>query len=384
MKLCKIIVRGFRRFDDVTINLTYPAGHPLAGEPLDKVCFTGLNGTGKTTLLEILRNALSNVVSYREIPLLVLKLKVNDYFIYTVHSLLMPKVLVFKETIEQEENWIDKVASTFNNAESFTLQQYLYSRYLLQGHYYNQLVQELPLKNSNGDLLIFSPTTLGVCANPDEIINAVTVRNAEHLFKEMPFYHCVSEQNLAEFWQMLIFQARRRDNLFKAFLEVPDNQDHRLRQLRNDFEQNHPPFLKKLSERWNELLQPLGLMFNPDTPAPVQPCDGLLPRICFAQNQKPLDYNMLSSGLRKLLFTLGHIYALFYGSKVKRAFVLLDGMDCNVHPDLIKKAFNTLLCICDAQLFVTAHTPTLQSLFEPYERVQLGFTTDGFIIKEEK
>ena len=379
MKLCKIIIKCFRRFDNVTLDLTYPTGHPLAGEPLDKVCFTGLNGCGKTTLLEVLRDALNSVVGFRDIPLLVMKLKVNDNFVYTVHSKEMPKVLIFKDTIEQEENWIDKVASTFNNADNFTLQQYLYSRYLLQGHYYNQVVQELPLKSNSGDLLIFSPATLGAAASADEVINAVTMRDAERLFKEMPFYHCVSEKNLAEFWQQLIFQARRRDNLFKAFLSEPDNQDRKVRQLHTDFEQNHPQFLKKLSERWNELLQPLGLMFNPEAAAPVQPCDKLLPRICFAQNEHPLSYDMLSCGLRRLLFTLGHIYALFYGSKIKRAFVLLDGLDCNVHPSLIKKAFDILLCISDAQLFVTAHTPMLQSLFEPFEQVQLGFTSDGFI-----
>ncbi|MDR2938088.1 MAG: AAA family ATPase [Prevotellaceae bacterium] len=381
MKLCKIIVKGFRRFDDVQFDLTYPEGHPLAGEPLDKVCLTGLNGTGKSTLLEILRSALSNVVGYRDIPLLILKLKFGEQRLYTVHAEQMPKVLMFKESIEQEENWVEKLISTFNNAENFTLQQYLYSRYLLQGHSYNELVQALPLKNSHGDLLIHAPAELSAASNPDEVISSVTLRHAEHLFKEMPFFHSVAESTLANFWQQLIFQSRRRENLFKEFLELPDNQEVKIKKLRSDFEQNNPQFLQKLGERWNEILQPLGLLFIADAPAPIQPCDGLLPRICFAQNERPIDYSMLSGGLRRLLFTLGHIYALFYGNKVQRAFVLLDGLDCNVHPHLIKKAFDMLLCISDAQLLVTAHTPTLQQCFEPFERIELGFTPDGFIRK---
>jgi len=379
MKLCKVIVKGFRQLDDLTINLTYPAGHPLAGKPLDKICIAGLNGAGKTTLLEVLSNALRSVASFHDVPLLALKLKVNDAFIYTVHSQQMPKVLMFKEAIEQEADWVNKLTSTFNNAESFTLQQYLYSRYLLQGEHYNQLVRELPLKSNNGDLLIFASTEPCACANPDEVASAVTLRDAEHLFREMPYYHRVAEQTLAEFWQLLIFQARRRDNLFKAFLDKPDNQDCKLRKLRSDFEQNNPQFLKKLAERWNELLQPMGLVFNPDVPTPVQLCDGMMPHICLAQSQKPIAYATLSAGLRRLLFTLGHIYALFYGGRVNRAFVLLDGMDCNVHPDLIKKAFDMLLCISDAQLLITAHAPALLSMFEPFEQVQLGFTSDGYV-----
>jgi hypothetical protein len=192
----------------------------------------------------------------------------------------------------------------------------------------------------------------------------------------------VSEQTLAAFWQLLIFQAQRRDNLFKEFLNIPENQDVKLRKLRSDFEDNHPPFLKKLAERWNEILRPLALTFNPNAPTPVQPGDGLFPRICFTQNEQPLAYDMLSSGLRRLLFTLGHIYALFYDNKVKRAFVLLDGLDNNVHADMVKKAFDMLLCSSDAQLLVSSHNPMLQSLFEPFELMQLGFTPDGYIQKK--
>ena len=51
MKLSQLHIQHYRQFDDLKLDLTYPEGHEKAGQPLDKVCFIGQSGTGKTTLL---------------------------------------------------------------------------------------------------------------------------------------------------------------------------------------------------------------------------------------------------------------------------------------------------------------------------------------------
>ena len=51
MKFTKIHIKEHQQFKDFTLDLTYPVGHEKAGEPLEKVCFIGQSGTGKTTLL---------------------------------------------------------------------------------------------------------------------------------------------------------------------------------------------------------------------------------------------------------------------------------------------------------------------------------------------
>ncbi|TAE08032.1 MAG: hypothetical protein EAZ95_17630 [Bacteroidetes bacterium] len=58
MKITRIEIKDFQQFKDFTLDLTYPAGHPKAGEPLDKVCFIGQSGTGKTTLLNVMKDFL--------------------------------------------------------------------------------------------------------------------------------------------------------------------------------------------------------------------------------------------------------------------------------------------------------------------------------------
>ncbi|EFX60488.1 hypothetical protein DAPPUDRAFT_343128, partial [Daphnia pulex] len=58
MKVKSLSIKDFNQFKDFELDLTYPAGHPKAGLPLDKVCIIGQSGTGKTSLLVFIKMAL--------------------------------------------------------------------------------------------------------------------------------------------------------------------------------------------------------------------------------------------------------------------------------------------------------------------------------------
>jgi len=68
MKISEIHIKNFRQFEDLKLNLTYPKGHPKEGSALDKVCIIGQSGTGKTTLLKILREGILSSL-YDTIPI---------------------------------------------------------------------------------------------------------------------------------------------------------------------------------------------------------------------------------------------------------------------------------------------------------------------------
>ena len=55
MKITRIELRGYNQFKDTDIDLTYPQGHEKAGKPLDKICIIGQSGSGKTSLLRLLK-----------------------------------------------------------------------------------------------------------------------------------------------------------------------------------------------------------------------------------------------------------------------------------------------------------------------------------------
>ena len=50
MKICKIRIKDFQQFKDIDLDFT----NPSTGEPVDKICFIGNNGTGKTTLINFI------------------------------------------------------------------------------------------------------------------------------------------------------------------------------------------------------------------------------------------------------------------------------------------------------------------------------------------
>jgi predicted ATP-dependent endonuclease of OLD family len=62
MKIEYLEIKNYKQFSDLTLDLTYPKGHEKEGKPLDKICLIGQSGTGKTNLLNIIRdNKNSNI-----------------------------------------------------------------------------------------------------------------------------------------------------------------------------------------------------------------------------------------------------------------------------------------------------------------------------------
>ena len=65
MKIKYLEIKNYKQFKDLTLDLTYPQGHPKVGEPLDKICIIGQSGTGKTNLLEIIKKS---VINFSKLP----------------------------------------------------------------------------------------------------------------------------------------------------------------------------------------------------------------------------------------------------------------------------------------------------------------------------
>ena len=57
MKIGKIILKGFQQFENFCLDLV----NPETGKPPEKICFIGPNGTGKSTLLELIIRFLNKV-----------------------------------------------------------------------------------------------------------------------------------------------------------------------------------------------------------------------------------------------------------------------------------------------------------------------------------
>ena len=68
MKISKIYIRDFDQFQDVELDFT----NPETGKPIEKVCFIGTNGTGKSKILKIISWFFNSVLNNLKNPSAVL------------------------------------------------------------------------------------------------------------------------------------------------------------------------------------------------------------------------------------------------------------------------------------------------------------------------
>ena len=61
MKIKSLQIDAYRHLQNLHLDFTYPAGHDKAGQPLDKVCIIGQSATGKTSLLELVRDSITQL-----------------------------------------------------------------------------------------------------------------------------------------------------------------------------------------------------------------------------------------------------------------------------------------------------------------------------------
>jgi len=57
MKISSLTIKNYKQFKDLSLDLTYPKGHPKERQPLDKICIIGQSGTGKTNILDIVKKS---------------------------------------------------------------------------------------------------------------------------------------------------------------------------------------------------------------------------------------------------------------------------------------------------------------------------------------
>lgn len=403
MKICKIIIKGFQQFQDTELDFT----HPKTGEPLNKICLIGQNGTGKSTILRLLNELLGSMrINPNRSQMFVALINTNSMGqIYAVcHQNILRisgnALLVSSKIDTYFPDWIDSLVryseylihdreKLFIYLEDFIFEQTGRKDLLFPMTRPETLKKEILFNASKGDIIIFSPpessqnSYMSISTVPDTTLNS-----ALDFYERFPVYHEVSKSTVSNMWENLVYLVSQREKEQREFELIPDNMDLTKRQLIEKFNADNPEVLSELSKIWNSILDRTNLEFDVESAKkPVHLSENLEAYIRLKHNGKQhIPYNQLSTGIRDFLFRIGHIYLLFYRREIRQAFLMVDEPENSLFPDFLFDLMELYQEIANpsespnrTQMFFATHNPIVAAQFEPYERIILEWQEDGYV-----
>lgn len=350
MKVSRIEIKDFQQFKDFQVDLTYPKGHEKAGEPLDKVCFIGRSGTGKTTLLNVLKEMLT------------------AQYISAVHNL-SPDLIAHKEIFQIE----------FNSAKLIKQR----SESIGDGYFgnpdYISTVDKRDLK------LIYFPAEYierhtqiesieKKLLTEEELRKQVEVRRNRLKSKKVFDFQ---QDNSTEIWDVIFLdiqdyyfnRAKYAENLLES-----DNEQGLINQFNQWKKENENP-LNDFANKLNPLIKEFNLKVNENPKFNFY--DELRAVSLTTLNGQDIPRAGWSSGTKQLINTAIPLFKI----DTKDTIVLFDEPERSLYPDLQRRIIPYYVedLAPEAQFFYATHSPVILSSFEPWEIVVLDFDNQGFV-----
>lgn len=380
MKITKIKLNSYLHFKNgLEIDLTYPEGHVKAGQPLDRVCFLGQSGTGKTTLLNLIkyfvceglkfsRTGIDNAAFVKDGVELYYKIDGKHYSKASVGD---EQFLHFDCTDGSNPKLIAYIKSWKETLEH--------------------------LMQQSSPLLISFPFSL---VKPDD---SVSEEDAKSLNKETGELEIVftdarrvwdfDSSTISLVWNIVfsrVEQYRRefRDKMAEHFSKMREQTEQSV-EIMKDFkawEESHPNPLKELADGClTELLKNFHLEVEVDL---IKYEDGSLRNqreikiiLRSKTSGEEIPYQYLSTGTKQVLLTA---IPLFY-LHPRNSLILFDQPETSLYPNIqyiLPEVYEK--CAGESnQFFFATHSPIVASAFDPWEVVELEFQSDGSVHRKE-
>ncbi len=374
MKITKIEIKDYQQFKDFTLDLTYPEGHDDAGKPLKKVCFIGQSGTGKTTILEVIKEVLAVFVSNKN--------NFNRKFYnedvkkdhYTISFLYNNEKIAYKKALKEHnfseyndsgyvENGIDGDKVILNN----------YYIYLQAGMLYMQ----------NASMLLDVATTKSAIENLYTEDENIKKENAEirRKISEKKYFDFL-QNNLNDIWFAILFDSKdyiiernRLTNLIgRASIDNNIEAENRYKKEYENLEKSQKYPFQKLTNALNPILQ----KFNIELTSIFDKISDLR-FIRLQTGTIPIPFEKWSTGTKQLVLSIMPLLGL----DTKETIILVDEPENSLFPDIQRTLIQTYTKLAEeAQFFFATHSPLIASQFEPWEVVELKFKEDGTVYRE--
>lgn len=374
MKITKINIKDYNQFKNLKLDLTYPKGHQKEGQALEKICFLGQSGTGKTSLLNVCKTILR--ASFKQ----------NNEGIWEADINQADKKYHFKNI---------KITSYFKDINTVTE--------------INEK-QEVSLKTEN---LVPTDFINDFYADKNRLIYfpAEIVDNINRILieKNQPTNSYEYLTTTAEIKQNLSISKETRkifdfetENFLEIWTDILKNiNDYKVEELKYSqqiattftistkqgeialskfkrWKQDNPNPIEKLAQKLNPILEKFYLTIK--TAFDFQSIEDLKFIKIQSVDGTEIPYHGWSTGTKQFILTITPLFQL----NTEDTIILVDEPERSLYPDIQTEIIDYYTELApSAQFFFATHSPIIASAFEPWEIVELKFNEQGIVYQEQ-
>ena len=356
MKLKNLHIDSYRHLENVHFDFTYPEGHKKAGQPLEKICLIGQSATGKTTILELIKDSISKIDTLKIL---------NGEFIFHHFQLNFDGHLTFlydNVSLKVSTNEISLNDQEYKNLPNGS------------GSVTHLFAKGLRLLYSTSEII--SKEVVNIFnQNPINIVTDFSIEKYAGFFEgdaEANYIIELGQTVNEEIWLSLLYKIldyRKRFNQWASLLlnrSVIGDLNKLNKQIAKWNETNPNP-LVDIADFFNPIVSKLNLevdLVNTEFSIPFKS----------KIKDEVVPVSGLSTGTKGLLLTMFPLYEL----DTNDAIILMDEPERSLFPDIQLELIDTYKRLApNAQIIVATHSPFIAAAFEPEERFILYFNEDG-------
>ncbi len=359
MKLKSLHIDSYRHLENLDFDFTYPEGHAKAGQPLEKICIIGQSATGKTSILELIKNT---YIVLKDVEIL------NGEYIFRHYRLYLNGVIEFytKEgLLKMGQDTIHKNGKDYVNLSGNG-----------GGSVGNLMEDELKLIYLSSEII--SKESIDIFnKNPLDFNNEFST---DKYLKEKATLEKFNENYIYEFLQNV--DEKIWFSLLHKILNFRKRFNQMASELFNKGAIGDPNKLHKEYKKWAELnenpLVEFAFFLNPileklNLEVDLVNTEYSIP-IASKIHEEVIPISNLSTGTKGLLLSMFPLFEL----DTEDAIILLDEPERSLFPDMqIDLISHYQKLAPGAQFVVATHSPFIAAAFEPEERFILYFDDKG-------
>lgn len=356
MKLKSLHIDSYRHLENITFDFTYPEGHPKADKPLEKICIIGQSATGKTSVLELIKDTFLKLNNIETL---------EDQYIFKYYQLHFKGHLEFitkDGPLKMADDKITKNSKDYINLPSGS--GGAIGNLMEEGLRLLYLSSEIISKDS---INIFNLNPLNIVTDSLFIEKTTFLRE----FNKNYIYEFAQKVDENIWFSLLskILDYRKRFNqmaseLFNKGTIGDANKIHKEYKKWADVNENP---LVAFASYFNPILEKLHLeidLVNTEYSIPISS----------KIHDEVIPVSSLSTGTKGLLLSMFPLYEI----DTTDAIILLDEPERSLFPDMQIDLISHYQNLApDAQFVVATHSPFIAAAFEPEERFILYFAENG-------